>query len=87
MALYGNMFTFMNGGGVSAFTPTSLFANGENGSYFNFTDSLVYQESAASTPATENDLIGHITDLSGNDNSWLQATSGDRPTLKIDANS
>ena len=64
-----------------AFTPANLFALGENGSYYDISDtSTLWQDAAGTVPVTaSNDPVGRVDDLSGNGNHLTQSTSGNRP--------
>lgn len=49
--------------------------------------STLWQDSAKTTAVSaNNDPVGYWADKSGNNNDWLQATSGDRPTYKTNFN-
>jgi hypothetical protein len=69
----------------TAWTPAALFAGGEKGFWFDFTDMAnLYQTDDTSTPITTNgQTIGRVTDLSGLGNHFTQATAGARPTFRV----
>ncbi|TPJ52711.1 hypothetical protein [Mesorhizobium sp. B2-6-4] len=75
-----------SGGAPPAFDPTTLFANGETGAWYDPSDlSTLFQDSAMNTPVTANgDPVGAILDKSGNELHLLQATDTARPTYKTD---
>lgn len=76
----------MAGLGGAHFNPASLFASGEKGVAFDFSDaSKLYQDSARTTPVTAaSDPIGSVTDLSGNGLHGAQTTAGSRPVWGTD---
>lgn len=64
----------------------ALFGNGEDGALLWTTLSPMYQDAAATTPATAAaDPVGYFGDLSPNGNHALQATDAERPPLGEDA--
>lgn len=79
----GLSLTKQLGGG---FSPRALFANGEQGAWFDPSDlSTLWQDSARTTPVTDyGDPVGAMDDKSGNGNHATQATSTARPTLRQD---
>lgn len=66
----------------------ALFASGEQGAIYDYMDKAnLSQDSAGTIPVTTyGDPIGRVTDLSGNNNHALQATSGQRPMYLGSAN-
>jgi hypothetical protein len=64
--------------------PASLFANGEQGAWYDPSDlSTLFQDSAGTTPVTTaGQPVGKMLDKSGNDNHATQATSAARPTYQ-----
>lgn len=69
-----------------AWTPARLFAASEDGFWLDPSDlSTLWQDTAGTTPAVVGDPVGRIDDKSGNGNNALQATSGNRPILRQDA--
>ena len=73
----------MHGG--AAFSPKSLFANGEEGAWYDPSDlSSMFQNSDGTTAVAVGDPVGYIADKSGNGNHAIQATSTKRPTLRQD---
>ena len=69
---------------VGAFSPSSLFASGEGGAWYDPSDlSTLWQDSARTTPVTsDGDPVGAIDDKSGNGNHALQAITDARPLYK-----
>jgi len=76
----------LNSGG-RGFTPASLFANGEQGAWYDIFDlSTLYQDSAGTTAVTgPGDPVGRMLDKSGNGNHAIQSTDAARPVLRQDA--
>ena len=72
----------------SAFSPSSLFASGEQGIWLDPSDfSTMFQDSGGTTPVTAVDQpVGLILDKSGRGNHASQTTTTKRPILKIDGN-
>ena len=72
------------GGSASAWSPTTLFANSENGAWYDPSDlSTLFQDSAGTTPVTsDGDPVGKILDQSGNGNHLTQTTAAARPLYK-----
>lgn len=66
--------------GGSVWTPLQLFANGEQGAWYDPSDlTTLYQDSAGTTPVTaDGDPVGLMLDKSGNGNPASQATSARR---------
>jgi hypothetical protein len=61
----------------------ALFANGEQGAYYDPSDSsTVFQDAAMTTPAGDGDPVGAIMDKSGNGNHATQSTAAARPMLR-----
>jgi len=61
----------------------ALFANGEQGAYYDPSDSsTVFQDAAMTTPAGADDPVGAIMDKSGNGNHLTQSTAALRPALR-----
>jgi hypothetical protein len=73
-------------GGGPAFNPTTLFAGGQTGGWWDPSDlTSMFQDSAGTTPVTAaGQPVGRINDKSGNGNNLLQTTAGARPVLQID---
>ncbi|MBL4757399.1 MAG: hypothetical protein JKY32_07125 [Rhizobiales bacterium] len=65
------------------FNPLSLFANSEEGVWFDPSDfTTMFTDTGGTTAVTTfGDLVARIDDKSGNGNNATQATSGFRPTL------
>lgn len=69
--------------GVSTAQIQALFASGEKGAIWDYSDEAnAYQDSAGTTPVTASGQpIGRVNDLSGLGNHLTQSTSGLRPTF------
>lgn len=69
-------------GGI--FSPSQLFASGEQGTWYDPSDfSSMYQDSAGTTPVTAVEQpVGKILDKSGNGNHATQSTTTSRPILR-----
>ena len=76
------------GAGAPAWSPSSLFANGEQGVWYDQSDfSTMFQDSAGTTPVTAVEQpVGKILDKSGRGNHASQATSAARPVLSARKN-
>lgn len=69
--------------GGRGFNPASLFANGEEGVWYDPSNlSSMKQNSDGTTAVAVGDPVGYIEDQSGNGNTAIQATSAKRPTLR-----
>lgn len=68
-------------------SPRALFANGEQGAWYDPSDlSTLYQDSAGTTPVTAlGQPVGLMLDKSGRGNHASQPTATARPTLQADA--
>ena len=66
------------------FDPASLFANGEQGAFYDPSDlSTLFQDDAGTTPVTEpGQTVGLVLDKSGNDNHATQPTAESRPVYQ-----
>tara|TARA_R110000822_G_scaffold85695_3_gene200331 strand:- start:251 stop:1036 length:786 start_codon:yes stop_codon:yes gene_type:complete len=65
------------------FIPSVLFANGEEGAWYDPSDlASMFQSSDGTTAAVVDQPVGYIRDKSGNGNHAIQATSDKRPTLR-----
>lgn len=63
-----------------------LFANGEDGVWYDPSDErTVFTDAAGTIPATVGDPVGYIADKSGNDNHAVQSTTASKPILREDA--
>ena len=71
--------------GFEEFDPASLFANGEQGAWYDPSDlTTLYQDSAGTTPVTaDGDPVGLNEDKSPNSLDLAQATSTSRPTYDL----
>jgi hypothetical protein len=68
---------------IDTFDPTSLFAGGIQGVYYDPSDaSTLFSDSAGTTPAVVNGPVGRISDKSGNGNHLIQATAAARPIYR-----
>lgn len=69
------------------FSPLSLFASGEEGTWLDTSDiSTLFQDSAGTTPVTASgQTIGFVKDKSGNELNATQATTAARPSYIVDA--
>jgi len=67
-------------------SPASLFANGEQGAWYDPSDlTTLFQDSAGTTPVTAaGQSVGKMLDKSGRGNHATQATSLQRPTYQVD---
>lgn len=64
----------------------ALFANGEQGSYYNIQDtSTMFQDAAGTTPAVVGQVVGLVQDQSGNGNHATQNTTASKPILRQNA--
>jgi len=69
--------------GAAKFSPKSLFANGEEGAWYDPSDlSSMFQNSDGTGAVSVDDPVGYIQDKSGNGNHAIQATSSKRPHLR-----
>lgn len=74
------------GGAAAAFDPKDLFQNNEQGFLYDIKTAKLFQNSAATTPATANGQpLGYVEETSGHGYNALQATDAQRPSLMIDA--
>lgn len=70
-----------------SFDPSILFANGEQGTWFDPSDlSTVFSDTAGTTPATVGGTVARINDKSGRGNHATQATAASRPILRQSGN-
>jgi hypothetical protein len=69
-----------------AFLPVDLFANSEQGAWYDPSDiSTLFQDAAGTTPvAADGDPVGRMLDKSGSGNHAVQTVSGSRPVYKTD---
>lgn len=76
------------GAGAPAWSPSSLFASGEQGVWYDPSDfSTMFQDSAGTTPVTAvGQPVGKILDKSGRGNHASQSTAAARPVLQQDGN-
>lgn len=73
---------------AGGFNPLSLFAQGQQGVWYDPSDfSTMFQDSAGTTPVTAvGQPVGKLLDKSGRANHAIQATAANRPVLQQDAN-
>lgn len=79
-----NNLPFRNKQGLTPYDyPFELFANGEQGAWYDPSDfSTMYQDSGGTTPVTAVEQpVGMLRDKSGRGNHAIQATSANRPVL------
>lgn len=68
----------------AGFNPATLFAGAEQGAFYDPSDlASMWQDSAGTTPAANDQPIGKLDDKSGNGNHIVQATAGQRPTKRL----
>ena len=74
------------GGFEVAFAPDELFANGEQGAWYDPSDlTTLFQDAAGTIPVTaDGDPVGLILDKSGNDNHAVQSTTSAKITYRTD---
>lgn len=85
--MIGVLSSAQNNAGASpspSFSPADLFANGEDGAWYDPSDlSTLWKDTAGTIPVTsDGDLVARIDDKSGNENHLTQPTSGMRPLYK-----
>lgn len=70
----------------AAFDPSILFANGEQGAWYDPSDrSTLFQDAEGTIPVTaDGDPVGLMLDKSGNGNHLTQAATSARPTFRTD---
>jgi len=69
--------------GSRGFSPAALFANGEEGGWYDPSKlSSMKQLSDGTVDAVVDSPVGYIEDQSGNGNTLIQATTATRPTLR-----
>jgi len=69
--------------GSRGFSPSALFANGEEGGWYDPSDLTTLFEEDGTTPASVDGPVGKILDKSGNGNHLIQTTETKCPTLKL----
>jgi hypothetical protein len=68
-----------------AFTPYVLFLSAEKGGWYDIQDlSSMFQDSAGTTPAAVDAVVGKVNDKSGNGYHLIQATTSLKPILRQD---
>lgn len=75
------------GGGLPAggglFNPAILFANGEQGAWYDPSDlSTMFQDTAGTTPCLVDAVVGLVRDKSGRGNHASQSTAASKPILR-----
>lgn len=70
--------------GRGGFSPAELFANGEQGAWYDPSDlSTLFQDAAGTTPVTSHgDPVGLVLDKSGNGRNLTQSTTAARPVYQ-----
>ena len=67
------------------FDPSSLFANGEEGVWYEPKPEYLFQDSAGTIPVTtDGQAVGYMQDLSGNGNHAIQDTQASKPIYRTD---
>ena len=69
--------------GSRGFSPSALFANGEEGVWYDPSDLSTLFEEDGTTPASVDGPVGKILDKSGNGNHLIQTTETKCPTLRL----
>jgi hypothetical protein len=69
--------------GSRGFSPSTLFASGEEGAWYDPSDLSTLFEEDGTTLASVNGPVGKILDKSGNGNHLIQTTETKCPTLKL----
>jgi len=82
----GGIASLLNAAPYANFSPASLFADGENGAWYDPSDlSTLYQDAAGTIPVTATGQpVGRMLDKSGRNNHATQTTSTSRPTYQTD---
>jgi hypothetical protein len=71
--------------GGLGWTPAALFAQGEQGVWYEPKPEYLFQDAAGTVPVTaDGDPVGYMQDLSGNGNHATQETSASRPIYRTD---
>lgn len=69
----------------STWTPAALFAEGQQGAWYEPKPQYLFQDAAGTVPVTaDGDPVGYMQDLSGNGNHATQSTSAARPIYRTD---
>lgn len=78
------IFRTQHGGPAQAFDPLSLFAGGDNGAWYDPSDtSTLWQDAARMVPVSaDGDPVGAIDDKSGNSNHLSQTNTAKRPVYR-----
>ena len=71
-------------GGPVGFDPASLFASGEQGSWYEVSTTTCFTDTSGTIAATYGDPVAYLQDLSGNGNHATQTTLASRPILLQD---
>lgn len=73
----------LRAGGSSGFNPSSLFAAGEQGGFYNIANlATLFSDTAGTTPASVDGQVARINDLSGRGNNLTQSTSSSQAILR-----
>ena len=78
--LFGDLWAGVSDTGVEALEP--LFANGELGGYWPADPAYAYEDSAGTTPASVDGVVGYRTDVAIGKHA-VQATTGNKPYLRL----
>ena len=76
---FGTRFPRFTTGGAPAapFTPADLFSAGQQGVWYDFTDTAyLFQNTAGTIPAVDGNNVLRANDRSGNGNHWIAASGG-----------
>ena len=77
--LFGDLWAGVSDTGVEALEP--LFANGELGGYWPAAPAYAYEDSAGTTPASVDGVVGYRTDVALGKHA-VQATTANKPYLR-----
>jgi hypothetical protein len=69
---------------AGSFAPADLFGASEAGFFYDLKADYAYTEDTGTTPASVNDTIAYVDDLSGNSNPLTQSSTAREPTLEQD---
>jgi hypothetical protein len=84
-ALNGSLASGLQRNADSSFNPLTLFAASEKGGLYDIQDlSSMFQDSAGTTPAAVDAVVGKVNDKSGNGYHLIQATTSLKPILRQD---
>lgn len=69
---------------ASGFNPASLFQDGSEGAWYDFTDKSQMFKEDGTTPAVQAQEVGKVLDKSGNGHHLVQTTQSKCPVLRVD---